>query len=1178
MRLERITVERLRGGSGRFELVDIAPGLNLVVGPNGSGKSSLCAALRSMLWPEAGVVPDAEIVALWRLDEGPDAGATAVRAELHAPGQSPVAVVDWQRNGQVIDRPDLPSRELAAVYTLGLRDLLADSHTTDQELARRIHVEMAGGFDIAALRTVRTGQPGGKQERAWRDATTAFRRLEGERNQLAGDADRLDELREAQDRAAAAQRDLEALRAAVEAARLRDELVQLDHRRASLRMAASALDAARGDEREILQQFFEDMHTAQAECSACEQAIEELERARKDLDLPDPRPDAVARSKVQQLTAALRRADGDRSARADRLAAARHAVESSARKLAGEVDLAALPPLDPAFLDLAESWISRSIRHSTHRAELLGKIGSSGAVASHVIEAEADAARRRADALRDWLASPAWRPPRSRVGDWLVVACGVALGVLSYWTSLWLLGLAGALLGGALMRWLEPVAVGSAARPEIEARWRAMPELGRGLAGSGQAELRFEEPLVRAALADLESRLADLLRRHADATVIEERRRELAQVDSELAKSTGERVELARRIGIDPGLGTLGFADLLDRVRRRREAETICDGVEGEYALIESALDGIRTELEGALPRSWVERGPDVQELARLADDWIARLDKDANLCAQLSDKHAQAHAARQRLDIISARRLALHSLVGADGSAPFEEVDARLRDLLLERAEHLEVAQQRRVCLDRLRALDLQLEPHPRMRNLTRSEATARLDEAARNVEKVAGLADEIARIEERVDHAAGSGEFESRQADVDVAVAELAAARDAYTEDLAGNSLLEEIETEHERHTQPARLRVAADLFARFTRHRHRLELGPAGEASGFRAIDAETGRGLALGELSDGTRMQLLLAARLAFAIDAEGGHHPPIFLDEALTASDPERFHAVADAVFELAADGRQIFYLSCNPADVAMFEQMAAQAGAPRVPVFDLGRLRGRSAALADGLRLSVATPVRVPPPGDDDPDVYALRIGVPRPLPGDGAERLHLFHVLRDDLPLLHRLLDEARIERIGHWHGLRSSPLLRSFLGDDERAYVDAVVEVAERYVEAYAIGRGRRVDRAALEASDAVSPLFIEPLTKLARDLGGDAVALIAALEARQIPNFRKGKIDLLRSALEASGHFDPAEPLRAQALRAQTLARIPASSWEANRRFEVVAAQRLIDALERLFAPEV
>jgi uncharacterized protein YhaN len=74
-----------------------------------------------------------------------------------------------------------------------------------------------------------------------------------------------------------------------------------------------------------------------------------------------------------------------------------------------------------------------------------------------------------------------------------------------------------------------------------------------------------------------------------------------------------------------------------------------------------------------------------------------------------------------------------------------------------------------------------------------------------------------------------------------------------------------------------------------------------------------------------------MQLLLAVRVAFAQSAEIDAKLPLVLDEVLSATDPERFAAVADAVLELVKDGRQVFYLTCQPPDAAIWRERAKAA-------------------------------------------------------------------------------------------------------------------------------------------------------------------------------------------------------------------------------------------------------
>src|SRR5690606_20666659 len=125
---------------------------------------------------------------------------------------------------------------------------------------------------------------------------------------------------------------------------------------------------------------------------------------------------------------------------------------------------------------------------------------------------------------------------------------------------------------------------------------------------------------------------------------------------------------------------------------------------------------------------------------------------------------------------------------------------------------------------------------------------------------------------------------------------------------------------------------------------------------EAGGWRfgAVDlraGEGGRRLALDQLSTGTRAQLLIAARLAFALTLEAAVADegeelatlPFVLDEALTTSDPERFAQVAGAVLDIVETaGRQFVYLSARPEDAAMWREAAAARPGDPLTVIELG--------------------------------------------------------------------------------------------------------------------------------------------------------------------------------------------------------------------------------------------
>ncbi len=113
-----------------------------------------------------------------------------------------------------------------------------------------------------------------------------------------------------------------------------------------------------------------------------------------------------------------------------------------------------------------------------------------------------------------------------------------------------------------------------------------------------------------------------------------------------------------------------------------------------------------------------------------------------------------------------------------------------------------------------------------------------------------------------------------------------------------------------------QPPVVNRASSLLSRFTGNRY--SLNPVGlEDEDISALDSETGAALPLEHLSRGTRMQLLLALKIAFAELVEAGDRLPIILDEVLANSDLERFREVTLAMVELVRQGRQIFYLTCQ---------------------------------------------------------------------------------------------------------------------------------------------------------------------------------------------------------------------------------------------------------------------
>ena len=89
--------------------------------------------------------------------------------------------------------------------------------------------------------------------------------------------------------------------------------------------------------------------------------------------------------------------------------------------------------------------------------------------------------------------------------------------------------------------------------------------------------------------------------------------------------------------------------------------------------------------------------------------------------------------------------------------------------------------------------------------------------------------------------------------------------------------------------------------------------------------------------------------------------------------------------------------------------------------------------------------------------------------------------------------------------------------------------------------------IGMGRKVDRAVLLDSGAVSEIQIDRVLSLCEGCGGDARALIEGLENGGVSGFQKRKTAALREYLESEGYLDERARRTESQIRAAMVAAI-------------------------------
>mgnify|MGYP006291912727 FL=1 len=293
-----------------------------------------------------------------------------------------------------------------------------------------------------------------------------------------------------------------------------------------------------------------------------------------------------------------------------------------------------------------------------------------------------------------------------------------------------------------------------------------------------------------------------------------------------------------------------------------------------------------------------------------------------------------------------------------------------------------------------------------------------------------------------------------------------------------------------------------------------------------------------GLQVDELSTGTRIQMLMAVRLAYIETQESRYKLPILADELLANSDDQRARAIIEALVEISREGRQIFYFTAQHDEVSKWKQVTRALDSPiSLKEYYLDEKQAPLSMESGNSFPSTVSEIRLErsipkPAGSNSYEEYAGQIGVPkfsilRDEPGD----LHLWYLM-NDADKLHQLLEYG----VAFWGPLEKfyqSADGLSILPDDEFEFMAAKVKILIRYAELYRVGRPQPINREVLESSGAVSPSFIDRVSEKMEEVGHNPADLLEALENGEVSGFRSRKIGELREYFVEQNYLDEREP---------------------------------------------
>jgi hypothetical protein len=1122
---ERIEVRKAPGIHPGFAIDGLSPDINIVFGPNASGKSTTARAIQALLWPHPSALRRHELAASFRLGDD----AWTIEAD---PGRT-----RRSREGEPADPPLLAPIDDRVRYTLGLPDLLASEN---QPLAQAIFRESTGGFDLDAIRRGRGYSPTAppRLETA-RDVETAQLRLR-DTERAAGDVAAqqrgLTTLRERERRARQAGAEAENFRRALRYAHARREL---DRAAEALGQFAPAMARLTGTEPEELGGIRRERDELSTRRAKLETDLNAAESDRERSGLVDKE---ISESLIRTLRGQVETIDtldGEitklqrdvQGVIAERDAARRRlAVDMSEQQLEA-LDTDGLRELAALSHDYAALRTGRQAREELERW-----LGDTRAPEPGVVEELergiallVDRLRTPSEAELDDLLAKA--RVAGVIGGGLVVAAAIWLGIFVH-PAWYLFAILGILLLLFTWRGTAPPTAAEAARLEREYAATQLPQ-PRGWDVAGIASLlgELEEDLgVKLVEREKAGRWQDL----------DSHRAELAQKEAEV---NARRDNLVAKYGVAPDLGEESLKLLAENLSRWQAADGRARAMQANLNAIGQERRNVEARVRDQLARFGYASGA-----------FGASIDELEERLGHYSEATGRANTARRELE-----GSVLPELQRLDGakSAIFRRLDLDDDDthgldaLLRGREAYQAATAEHRDREGEARAADEALALAPELKELDPETAQRRLETAEADAADLDPAMRETAEIQTRVNDAKRRRDQEDALLRRDDALQALRDDREETERQVAGEALLGFVRERTRDAALPLVFHRARELFTIITRGRYELQF-EEGPPPAFTARDTASGHTLALDQLSSGTRVQLLMAIRLAFVENVERGPKLPILLDETLGNSDELRAGAIIDAAIEISRNGRQVFYFTAQGDEVARWQARLEQiplAERPKTTIVDLGEVR-QDAGIE---RLPIQQPqhaierAAVPEPNGQGRDAYGAALRVPGIDPwADTLGGVHLWHAVTDSYTL-HDLVQQD-LRTWGQLSGLAETGAgsTLAVMGVDDETYQRAAarMRVLQAALETWRIGRSRPVTNNDLAESGEVPAAAMPAVADLLSEAGGDGETLVTRLHDRAVPGLDAGAVDRLEAWLHDRGHIATATPLDRDELRRRVL----------------------------------
>lgn len=425
-------------------------------------------------------------------------------------------------------------------------------------------------------------------------------------------------------------------------------------------------------------------------------------------------------------------------------------------------------------------------------------------------------------------------------------------------------------------------------------------------------------------------------------------------------------------------------------------------------------------------------------------------------------------------------------------------------------------------------------------------------------DIKSYEGIQDEMEKIQRQIGSINGKIERARESNDMESAILEKEKARGElralFEENLSkkiGKIILDKLRSQEREENQPQVLQRANKLLKNITIGKYGVTTDSEADKLKFMGLDLQMDRKIPLSELSSGTRIQLLLALRIASIEQQEKNNRNwrmPLLVDEILANSDDVRSVEAIKALIEVSKNDRQVFYFTAQNDEIVKWNTYLEKESTVTSIVYELtgaGNKEKIKLNRATDIPKGIIIDIEVPKPVNSV-DKYAYKqvleengILVPEyNLLTDIPTEMHLWYLV-DDMKILYRLLKRNLIT----WGQLKAFSDTDRYKNVIEEHRIADKAELLKRYQVLFKIGRPKPVNRKIL-LDNGVTDTKIDAVMELLESdkVNYDTQKLMEWIDS--LEGIGRGRKENLKESLIENGYLPTEEPIDEEEMKRKLL----------------------------------